>query len=218
MELTVRGPDRRARGHVARLRGGDLAVGPRGEAGQRAELALEVGLVAVARGEGELDPRLGAPAGDAVERTLEALHAAVELRCEAHRTSEERDEAAMAQAALPHDAAHGSAGGEAREGVRHRRMETVHTRKPRGEQRFEELEPELGGADPEQPLARLARGGSPEVFERRVAAGDLVGGHAEERQGGAREELGADRADGPRDVAHVEGRARAADEAVTQRA
>src|SRR5262245_55435596 len=96
------GPDR----DVPRRGRSDAAVVPGREAGELAELPAEVRLVAVARAQGQVGPLCGRVPRHAVERTLEAQDAAVELRRQPDGAAEEGDEAAVAVPARRHDLAY----------------------------------------------------------------------------------------------------------------
>ena len=84
-----------------------------------------------------------------------------------------------------------------------------------GEQGFEDRQLPFEAArrmDPFECVIGLP--GAPERLERRVPAGQCVLGRAQQGSGGAGLKLGADGSGGHRNVAHVEGRARAADDRV----
>jgi hypothetical protein len=102
----------------------------------------------------------------------------------------------MAPARLAHDVADERPGAQALEGQRHRGVQRVEPRQARGEGRLEEVELPRQRSCVQEALAHPRGGRPPEVLERPVPAGQLVGGGAEEPSRHARMELyahGADR-------------------------
>ena len=156
--------------------GREGAVLAGGDPRELPELAAEVGLIAVARVERDVGPGRGRIGRQPANHSLEALEATVDLGRDAHRAPEEADEGAMATSRCAHDFPDRLARGEALESQRDRGVEGVHARHTRGEQRLEEIELPLEPARV-QVLLPDARGRrAPEVLERPVPAGQLVGG------------------------------------------
>src|SRR5262245_41415583 len=108
-----------------RSRGAILAWG---DAGELAELAVQVRLVAVAGGECDLGERQRRAGGEQAERVLEPKDATIELRPEPNRTAKQGDEPTMAIAGLRHHLTNVGSAGEARERVRDRRVHSMNLR------------------------------------------------------------------------------------------
>ncbi len=141
------------------------------------ELAIEMGLVTVARDESYVDPGSGLLCGSHFHGTLKPEYSTVELRRQPDSSVEERYKPSVTVAGLSDHLAHVGHRRELLKRMGHGRVKTVDSGKPSNKKRLKDIQSPLERAGAKESFSCLNGRTTPEVFERRMASSKLVGGN-----------------------------------------